>query len=316
MSAGSVTSQGGEEGDAGAETLGPPPWRASLEERGGLDIVWPTVKQVVDHLQAGGRTALSGRKRYVTKPFLQPHYCRWDEEGEGGVRCLLNMRVMPHMKTYCRYAVDAQGPLLAWVMIGSHNLSAAAWGTSQKKVAGKPTQFMVRSYEVSVLLLPEPQGEGAFRLFTRPNPSELDLGQPASHAHVNANAATTMEMGAMGLGDLKRMVRARGADTKGCEDEGGAEGEGEREGKRLRVEDDDDLDDEIEGEGIVPMPFGYPPLRHERVPFPFAFPPHRYRLEGDQRDQPFCHEGADELFHARKLCVATMRGNMRGNYHA
>lgn len=61
--------------------------------------------------------------------------------------------VMPHIKTYARY----QGTDLAWVLLASHNLSKAAWGTLQKK----ETQLMVRSYEMGVLFVPS--AEQAFR---------------------------------------------------------------------------------------------------------------------------------------------------------
>ena len=45
-----------------------------------------------------------------------------------------------------RYLSDGR---LAWVMLASHNLSKAAWGEMQK------SNFMVRSFEVGVLFLPD-----------------------------------------------------------------------------------------------------------------------------------------------------------------
>lgn len=53
---------------------------------------------------------------------------------------------MPHIKTYARYK-DSR---CSWVLLTSHNLSKAAWGTLQKK----ETQLMIRSYELGVLFLP------------------------------------------------------------------------------------------------------------------------------------------------------------------
>jgi tyrosyl-DNA phosphodiesterase-1 len=60
-------------------------------------------------------------------------------------------RAVPHIKTYTRYALRSDGPpKLAWVFLGSHNLSGAAWGKFEKN----RTQLNVRSYELGVLLAP------------------------------------------------------------------------------------------------------------------------------------------------------------------
>lgn len=60
--------------------------------------------------------------------------------------CMGRHQVMPHIKTYARY----NGSNLAWVLLSSHNLSKAAWGTLQKQ----GTQLMIRSYEMGVLFVP------------------------------------------------------------------------------------------------------------------------------------------------------------------
>ena len=57
---------------------------------------------------------------------------------------------MPHVKTFCRYGMTANGPCLSWLYIGSHNLSKSAWGEVQKS----GTQICVRSYEMGVLFFP------------------------------------------------------------------------------------------------------------------------------------------------------------------
>lgn len=46
-------------------------------------------------------------------------------------------RAMPHLKTYLRHS----GRDVAWLYVGSHNMSKAAWGEQQKNGA----QFMVRA---------------------------------------------------------------------------------------------------------------------------------------------------------------------------
>lgn len=47
--------------------------------------------------------------------------CRFDGGATG------RGRVMPHIKSFTRYSVAEGGVSLAWVMTGSHNMSAAAW---------------------------------------------------------------------------------------------------------------------------------------------------------------------------------------------
>ncbi len=45
---------------------------------------------------------------------------------------------------------NRRGNELAWVLLGSHNLSQAAWGALEKN----ETQLHIRHYELGVLLLP------------------------------------------------------------------------------------------------------------------------------------------------------------------
>ena len=62
--------------------------------------------------------------------------------------------MMPHVKTFARYAPGAPHDL-AWVIVGSHNLSGAAWGRLEKN----ETQIAILSYELGVLLSPRLIGE-------------------------------------------------------------------------------------------------------------------------------------------------------------
>ncbi|KAL4422181.1 hypothetical protein ABPG77_006422 [Micractinium sp. CCAP 211/92] len=60
--------------------------------------------------------------------------------------------VMPHLKTYCRWAAGPAGTAeVAWLLVASHNTSRAAWGGLE--LGG--TQLFIRSHEMGVLLLPE-----------------------------------------------------------------------------------------------------------------------------------------------------------------
>ena len=43
---------------------------------------------------------------------------------------MARQRAMPHIKTFGRYRhVKGQGTRLAWLLLTSHNLSKAAWGS-------------------------------------------------------------------------------------------------------------------------------------------------------------------------------------------
>eukprot|EP01025_Chloroclados_australasicus_P022497 TRINITY_DN2314_c0_g1_i2.p1 TRINITY_DN2314_c0_g1~~TRINITY_DN2314_c0_g1_i2.p1 ORF type:complete len:412 (+),score=32.77 TRINITY_DN2314_c0_g1_i2:56-1237(+) len=105
-------------------------------------LVWPTVDEVRNSLE-GWKAGYSipGNVKNVSKPFLQQLWHRFDGSKVG------RQRAMPHIKTFARYC----GTDLCWCVLGSHNLSKAAWGTYQKK----NTQLMIRSYELGVLVTPD-----------------------------------------------------------------------------------------------------------------------------------------------------------------
>jgi len=106
-----------------------------------LKLVWPTVEQVRTSIEGwAAGSSLPGPAKNVKKAFLKPHWHKFNA-------CYLNRdRAMPHIKSYAR----CNKGRLAWVLLASHNLSKAAWGTFQKK----ESQFMVRSYELGVLFMP------------------------------------------------------------------------------------------------------------------------------------------------------------------
>lgn len=92
------------------------------------------------------------------KPFLHKYLRKWTPP-----ECLHRQNAMPHIKTYARFTPpkksdDASSEVdvsvdgtLDWAILTSSNLSKAAWGTLQKG----DTQFMIRSYELGVLFLPQ-----------------------------------------------------------------------------------------------------------------------------------------------------------------
>ena len=89
---------------------------------------------------------------------------------------------MPHIKMYTRFATtnnnnndnNSGEPEFAWIVLGSHNLSKAAWGALQKK----RTQLFCRSYELSVLIMDDKPfkrwfGESQSSSESPPQPSVL-----------------------------------------------------------------------------------------------------------------------------------------------
>jgi tyrosyl-DNA phosphodiesterase-1 len=112
-------------------------------------FVWPTAKEV--RASAGGwatggglpapRAALEGDAGAAA---LAACRARWrggsDAEGRG--------RYPAHAKTFCRF--DAADGAIAYLLLGSHNLSRAAWG--ERVLQGNALRC--KSYELSVLLLP------------------------------------------------------------------------------------------------------------------------------------------------------------------
>ena len=76
------------------------------------------------------------------------YMCTWD--GGNGAHGGSSGRALavPHIKSYCRY--DAESRTLAWALLGSQNLSQAAWGKLEKN----GSQLYIKSYELGVLLLP------------------------------------------------------------------------------------------------------------------------------------------------------------------
>lgn len=141
---------------------------ASSLGEGPIQLVWPTVSEVRASLlgyAAGG--SIPGNTRNLAKPHVAARLHAWRALGEvnttekktGAERDSRDSRghpygrerAVPHIKTFARYALRSVGPpRLAWVFLGSHNLSGAAWGKFEKN----QTQLNVLSYELGVLLAP------------------------------------------------------------------------------------------------------------------------------------------------------------------
>uniref|UniRef100_A0A7S4KK01 PBZ-type domain-containing protein n=1 Tax=Guillardia theta TaxID=55529 RepID=A0A7S4KK01_GUITH len=114
-------------------------------------FIWPTMEEV--RTSSKGYTmgeSIPGFSKNVHKPFLLKMFCRWSS---GSSDPQLRRRAMPHIKTWLRFSPSSSpsSPTrVAWILLGSHNLSGAAWGRLEKNAS----QISITSYEFSVLLLP------------------------------------------------------------------------------------------------------------------------------------------------------------------
>ena len=106
---------------------------------GELKLVWPTMGEVRDsNLGYATGGSIPGMVEKITCEHVRSRLHRWrpptnhgsdqplpavtDPAGRG--------KVMPHIKTFARVAKESDD--LAWVIVGSHNLSGAAWGKLEK----------------------------------------------------------------------------------------------------------------------------------------------------------------------------------------
>ncbi|KAI6651995.1 Tyrosyl-DNA phosphodiesterase 1-like isoform X1 [Oopsacas minuta] len=112
-----------------------------------LSIVFPTVENVRTSLEgySAGKSIPYNSKTCKNQLYLNRYLHQWNSSRYG------RSRASPHIKTYMRCSPDCSS--LAWLLLTSANLSKAAWGTLQKD----DSQFMIRSYELGVLFLPQDQ---------------------------------------------------------------------------------------------------------------------------------------------------------------
>lgn len=154
---------------------------------GPMQLIWPTAEEVRSSL--GGYTSggsIPGPSKNIHRPHVTNKLHRWrggevqsgdanlagsrgygdgdESSGSAGEHPFGRGKAMPHIKTFARYerptGGDAapgasRGARLAWCLIGSHNLSAAAWGKLEKNA----TQLAVLSYELGALFYPSLVGK-------------------------------------------------------------------------------------------------------------------------------------------------------------
>lgn len=130
--------------------------------KGQLNLIWPTKQEVRQSLAgyvSGG--SIPGSAKNVNKPHVRSKLHTWSANGSQNSENNSDTptddnpcgrrQAVPHIKTFARYLEDKKnGAKLAWVFLGSHNLSGAAWG----KFEHGNSQLNLLSYELGVLLLP------------------------------------------------------------------------------------------------------------------------------------------------------------------
>ena len=145
------------EAASGGTSRGGPPLGLPSEGDGAqpFSIIWPTVNQVRDSAEGwGGGSSIPGRAEYLALPSVASRLHTWVASATA------RGRAMPHIKTLAR-ASPCTGRL-AWAVLGSANLSAAAWGgvPTQRGKHG-PGSVYIKSFELSVLFTP--QREATYR---------------------------------------------------------------------------------------------------------------------------------------------------------
>ena len=180
---------------------------------------------------AGG--SIPGNTKNLAKPHVAARLHAWRAPGEEMVtpknkkpsararartrtRTAARARV-PHIKTFARYAQTRTGAgaaTLAWVFLGSHNLSGAAWGKFEKN----ETQLNVLSYELGVLLAPAlvgPTTKKTTLLRRRRQPlGALEFGGLVFVRAVSLPGGRASE--ARGRGARTGRGRRRASRTRGC----------------------------------------------------------------------------------------------------
>lgn len=114
-----------------------------------IKLVFPTVKQVFQSNEgAPAGLALPVRSKNLHRDHITRKLCKWECMTEG------REMAMPHIKTYVRYP-DSQPGSPCWMLLGSFNLSVAAWGRMQGARKSKLwDRLNLLSFELGVLFLP------------------------------------------------------------------------------------------------------------------------------------------------------------------
>ncbi|KAI0558679.1 Tyrosyl-DNA phosphodiesterase [Gracilaria domingensis] len=133
------------------------PKRPKLKEE--IHLVYPTLHQVQNSnegLAAGASLPVPGKNMHRDHILSRLH--KWNANISN------KERAMPHIKTFLRYPrSQPQSPL--WFMLGSFNLSVAAWGRSLKPMkSSNAGRLKILSYEMGVVFAPRLSCPAVFSL--------------------------------------------------------------------------------------------------------------------------------------------------------
>lgn len=141
----------------------------SQQEKPRFQLIYPTYGEIassVEGLSGGG--SVPGNSRNVGKSFLQALFHKWTSRKKTEQNNNITMgkgQNVPHIKTYYQVCVvddhhqhgsAAAAPGMHWFVLGSHNLSKAAWGELQNGQRGPC--FKVFHWELGVFISPQTLG--------------------------------------------------------------------------------------------------------------------------------------------------------------
>lgn len=122
--------------------------RISDDLQGVVKLVYPTVDEIKNSIEGYiGGCSVPGTKKNLSKPFLKNLFCKWSSRNKSNIHKGKNV---PHIKTF--YQLSADGTSMEWFMLGSHNLSKAAWGERINNHYGE--SLRINSWELSVFVTP------------------------------------------------------------------------------------------------------------------------------------------------------------------
>ena len=112
-------------------------------------FVWPTQQEVATCVEpeTGGGMPSEYVNAVTKMALLSERRCRW-AASDGQVHPEGRRRVMPHIKSFLRH----RGQHLAWLYLGSSNLSRAAWGEVTGQ--GSAVKVTMKSFELGVVFVP------------------------------------------------------------------------------------------------------------------------------------------------------------------
>eukprot|EP00977_Amphora_coffeiformis_P026032 scaffold23831_cov180-Amphora_coffeaeformis.AAC.2 len=122
-----------------------------------IKLVYPTVNEIRTSIEGyrGGGT-VPGRLKNVNKPFLQPLFRKWSPNPGTAQNALWSGNHVPHIKSYFQLSKDED--FMEYFILGSQNLSMAAWGNLQNHARFGTRRLFIRHWELGVFLSPQTLG--------------------------------------------------------------------------------------------------------------------------------------------------------------